>query len=142
MFVSAGVHCRLLLKQNFNVDLDTFTHFYKFPHFYTEAYTSKSHCHLFNPDLTSFSSSSFYTYLTNLILPDKPSVLCKSGLCVVLHLRAYYRLVSLSEDHPDEHYTWLPFPPAHCNPLKNRPRDSSVCEETKKSTFLAALKCG
>lgn len=38
-----------------------------------------------------------------------------------MHLRANYILVSFSEYHPDKHYTWLPFPLAHCNPsLQNR----------------------
>lgn len=48
--------------------------------------------------------------------PRVTSILCKSGLCVVLHLRANYILVSFSEYHPDKHYTWLPFPAAQCNP--------------------------
>ena len=55
--------------------------------------------------------------------PRVTSILCKSGLCVVLHLRANYILVSFSEYHPDKHYTWLPFPAAQCNPSlqkKNR----------------------
>ena len=49
------------------------------------------------------------------------SILCKSGFCAVLHLRANYILVSFSEYHPDKHYTWLPFPAVQCNPaLQNK----------------------
>ncbi len=71
--------------------------------------------------------------MTVFILPLVTSVLCKSGLCVVLHLRANYILVSFSEYHPEKHYTWLPFPAAQCNPsLQNRKKRSRKTEQRQK----------
>lgn len=65
-------------------------------------------------------SYSTYTWQSS-FYPRVTSILCKSGFCAVLDLRANYILVSFSEYHPDKHYTWLPFPAAQCNPsLQNR----------------------
>lgn len=67
--------------------------------------------------------------------PRVTSILCKSELCVVLHLRANYILVSFSEYHPDKHYTWLPFPAAQCNPSlhkKKRKRDTETERGVKR----------
>lgn len=55
-------------------------------------------------------------YLTSLVLPRITSTLYTGRLCVALHPRANYILVSFGEIHPDKHCTWLPFPPAHSNP--------------------------
>lgn len=61
------------------------------------------------------------SWLPVLILPHLTRILCKNPICDVLRLRANYKLVSFSDYHPDEDFTWLPFPAAYCNPsLPNR----------------------
>lgn len=94
---------------------------------------------LFNNEFVSllleWSSNTYSHILDNpRFYPRVTSILCKSGLCVVLHLRANYILVSFSEYHPDKHYTWLPFPAAQCNPSLQKKKKNRKKRRRKRDT--------